>query len=368
MTTGMSLQRWKKLGQLDREISIYSKLAKKLDCIDIYTYGMNENHLLSEHKSLEVGVEKKSRFWARNIKSPRLHSYLNYCWNIYNLFAKRKYFNSIDILKTNQYRGSIFGVLIKKLYKKPLIVRMGWYHGHFKHPILRRKKVEEWVFNNADKVILTNELAKRYICDTYKIKSEDVAIIPNSIDTYLFSPCSHDKEYDVIYVGRLHKEKNLELLISALVLIKKPLKVLIVGDGDLEILKKIKAVNIHNIDYKKNVPNPELPNLLNKSRVFVLLSKYEGNPKTLLEAMSCSLPVIGNNASGISEIINDKETGLIVNNDPSELIKSIDKILNNNSFAKKLGENARQYIVENYNIDKIVNNEAQLIRSMLSNH
>jgi glycosyltransferase involved in cell wall biosynthesis len=116
------------------------------------------------------------------------------------------------------------------------------------------------------------------------------------------------------------------------------------------------------------VPNPELPNLLNKSRVFVLLSKYEGNPKTLLEAMSCSLPVIGNNASGISEIINDKETGLIVNNDPSELIKSIDKILNNNSFAKKLGENARQYIVENYNIDKIVNNEAQLIRSMLSNH
>ena len=118
MTTGLSLRQWKKLGQLDREIAIYSKLAKQLGRVAIYTYGANESYLLNKIKSLEVGIEKKSRFWKRNIKSPRLRSYLNYCWNIYNLFAKRRYFQSIDIIKTNQYRGSLFGVLLKKLYKK----------------------------------------------------------------------------------------------------------------------------------------------------------------------------------------------------------------------------------------------------------
>ena len=307
MTTGMSLHKWEKLGQLDREISIYSKLSEQIGQIDIYTYGRNESYMLKKIQTLDIGIEKKIKFLKQNHKSPRIQSYFNYLWNIYNLILKYKYFNTIDIVKTNQFSGSVFGILIKMIFNKPLIIRMGFYHGHFNNPTFRNRQIEKLVFKNCDRIILTNKLAKKYICTEYNISSDLVNVIPNSIDTDLFSPNTCNKEYDIAYIGRLQEVKNLELLKAALDLINEPLNLLIIGDGDMKILEKIKSVNSHDIDYYKWLPNYKIPNFLNKSKLFVLLSKYEGNPKALLEAMSCRLPVIGNNVPGISDIINSKK-------------------------------------------------------------
>jgi len=150
-------------------------------------------------------------------------------------------------------------------------------------------------------------------------------------------------------------------------LIKHQLKILIIGDGDLEILEKINMVKAHKVEHLKQVPNPKLPVLLNKSKIYVLLSKFEGNPKTLLEAMSCGLPVLGNNASGISDIIINNKNGLLINNDPHELKYSIESILSNEQLSQSLGKNARGYIIENFNIDKIKNEEVQLIKRLILN-
>jgi len=365
MTTGMSLKEWKKLGQLDREISIYSRLADKLGAVDIYTYNLNEKRLLKDHKKISIAVQKQSRFWKIKIKSARLNSYLNYVWNIFNLFNKKKIFKSIDIIKTNQFRGSIFGVVLKKLFKKPLLIRMGWYHGHFNNPKGIKKIIENWVFKNSDKIIVTNILAKKYICNSYKIKNDILTVIPNAIDTNIFSPMSCQKKFDIVYVGRLHEEKNLELLISALMIIDKPLKILIIGDGNREIIEKIKLIKVHSLKYINHVSNYELPALLNTAKLFVLLSKYEGNPKTLLEAMSCGLPVIGNNAPGISEIINHGENGYLLNNDVKELCKLIELIINNSTDADNIGKRARHYIKNNYNIEKIITRETKIIKTLL---
>lgn len=365
MTTGMSLREWEKLGQLDREILIYSRLADKLGAVDIYTYNLNEKTLLKSHQKISIGVQKESSFWKIRIKSTRLKSYLNYVWNIFNLFAKNKYFKSIDIVKTNQYRGSIFGVILKKLFKKPLLIRMGWYHGHFNSPIGIKKIIEKWVFKNSDKIIVTNILAKNYICDSYKIKNDILAVIPNAIDTNIFSPISCQKEFDIVYVGRLNEEKNLKLLISALKIIDKPLKILIIGDGDREILERIKLIKFHSLKYINHVSNFELPALLNKAKLFVLLSKYEGNPKTLLEAMSCGLPVIGNKAPGISDIITHNLNGLLIDNDPIQLKDVIKLILKDYQLADSLGRNARNYIVKNFKLEKIIKKESQIIRNLI---
>jgi len=368
MTTGMSLKHWKEIGQLEREISIYSMLADKLGYVDIYTYNLNEKGLLKSGQKLSIGVEKKSRFWKRRIKSTRLESYLNYCWNIFNLFVKSKYFKSIDIVKTNQYKGSLYGVILKKIFKKPLLVRMGWYHGHFNAPTGIKKALEKWVFKNSDKIIVTNILAKTYISDSYKIKKDILSVIPNAIDTNIFSPIACQKEFDIVYVGRLHKEKNLELLIGALKIIDKPLKILIIGDGDREIIERIKLIKIHSLKYIAHVSNYELPALLNKAKLFVLLSKYEGNPKTLLEAMSCGLPVIGNNAPGISEIINHGENGYLLDNNIKELCKLIELIINNSSDQNNIRKNARHYIQNNYSIEKIISKEAKIIKNIISDY
>ena len=366
MTTSMSLKKWKKLGQLEREISIYRKLAYKLGKVNIYTYGSNENSILNNERSIVIGAQKQSRLWRIKIKSARIRSYLDYCWNFYNLFAKHILFKSVDIIKTNQYRGSVFGVVIKKIYNKPLNVRMGWYHGHFKKLDRKKRIVEKWIFRNSDKIIITNKIAKEFICNSYNIKPESILVLPNSIDTDIFKPINSFKDIDIIYVGRLHEEKNLDLLFSSIKLIKRPLNILIIGDGDIKIFEKLLMINKHNVKNIRKVPNYDLPIYLNRSKIFVLLSKYEGNPKTLLEAMSCGLPVIGNNAPGISEIINDNDNGVLVDNNAIDLSKLIQLILKDSKFAEKLGINARLSIKENFHLEKIINKEVQMIKSILS--
>ena len=266
MTTGMSLRRWDNSGQLEREISIYSKLSREIGAIDIYSYGVKEEKYL-DCKTLHIGIDKKSPFWNIKFKSSRKTSYSNYIWNIYNLFTKSKYFSSLQAIKTNQFRGSIFGVIIKKIYRIPLIVRMGWYHTHFKVPSWKRVYLEKWVFGSSDLIIVTNILAKNYICKEYNISNSKVKVISNSIDTDSFKPQISSTIYDIIYVGRLHLEKNIDLIISAVSKIEQPLNVLIIGTGDSSILERFRELKRHTIQCYNRVPNTEIAGLLNMTSI-----------------------------------------------------------------------------------------------------
>lgn len=83
----------------------------------------------------------------------------------------------------------------------------------------------------------------------------------------------------------------------------------IIGDSTLK--RKIVSYIKEN-DIRANilglVKNNEMPGLLNKYPVYVIPSFWEGNPKTLLEAMSCGLAVIGSDAEGISDCISNGKT------------------------------------------------------------
>ena len=131
------------------------------------------------------------------------------------------------------------------------------------------------------------------------------------------------------------------------------LKLCLVGYGKLEnqIKNKIKELNIeNNITLITNGANPH--EYLAKSKIFVLPSKYEGFPITLIEAMNAGLPCIASRVGGIPDVINDNHNGLLISVDnKNELIASMNKLLNDNILCDEIIKNnlndVKKYDIKN---------------------
>ncbi|NQV89873.1 glycosyltransferase family 4 protein, partial [Candidatus Uhrbacteria bacterium] len=100
-----------------------------------------------------------------------------------------------------------------------------------------------------------------------------------------------------------------------------------------------------NVHFQGMIANEKLPAVLNACEAFILPSLYEGNPKVLLEAMSCGLPVIGTNVEGISSLIKDGETGLLCETSSESIAQTIQKLFADPHLRNQLGNTARAQIL-----------------------
>lgn len=107
------------------------------------------------------------------------------------------------------------------------------------------------------------------------------------------------------------EQKNLHNLFRAF--IKLPEYYLdIIGTGPLkDALKKEVDILGIKVNFLGLFPKNKIPEIMNQYRIFILTSYWEGNPKVLLEAMSCGIACIGTNVWGIKNIINHKENGYL---------------------------------------------------------
>lgn len=118
------------------------------------------------------------------------------------------------------------------------------------------------------------------------------------------------KDYDLIFVGRLSREKG---LLEFLDLLGQEVKVAIVGDGILRAEVELLASKNKNIAYLGFLPNNEVKTEIEKARFLLLPSLwYENNPVIVMESFSVGVPVIGSRIGGIPEIVTENETGFLL--------------------------------------------------------
>lgn len=125
------------------------------------------------------------------------------------------------------------------------------------------------------------------------------------IDLGIFKPTNVMKEYDVIFVGRLEKNKGIDLFIDAIK--EADLKAIIVGDGPLARNVKLKVKNeklsdsitIHG--WARDAR--EVAELMNKSKVLVTTSYNEGGPRVVLEALACGMPVVATRVGIVPDVV-----------------------------------------------------------------
>ena len=90
--------------------------------------------------------------------------------------------------------------------------------------------------------------------------------------------------------------------------------------------------------------------------VYALISGIDMSPLTLQEAQLMKKPVIATNVGGIPELMEDGETGLLIEKGNStELFEKLSLLLNNPEKSKEMGEKGRDFVKNNFNLDKICN-------------
>lgn len=359
-TFGVSLKMWNDTGMLDREIALYEELTDYFDRIILLTYGDEEDEIYADQ--LPKGVELLPRKCHTN----------DIIYSIFAPLIHRQTLQTADVVKTNQMLGSWTAILIKYLYSVSLVVRTGYvltdfYKRKGRHPILRAvaHMVEFLAYKTADAVLTSSHDGFEYVEERYQPPGIH-KVHPNYIETDIFTPSDREPSRDLCFVGRLAPQKNLFALFEALADLSYSLTV--VGEGDQrEELEEHALENDVNVTFEGTIPNHKLPELLIDHRVFILPSQYEGMPKSLLEAMSCGLPCIGTDVTGINEVLTHEDTGFLCNTDPVSLRTAITRVFADEKLRKRLGTSAREHILKTYSLDEVTSAEASVYDEILTN-
>lgn len=339
LTPNNSLEKWNARGQLSRELSFYDDFCRSAGLkLIIYSYGRNDRRFLKDHPHFEL--LQMFPWIPRNIPF-KLQNLIYYGAS---LVLYRKYFRRALISKTNQFRSARFGLLLKWFYRIPLVVRMGFYHSHFKKLSRMARLEEQLTFRTADRILTTSFEAGGFIEKTYGISPDKILCMCNAIDLKVFRPEEAEtaKDYDAVFVGRLEELKNIRLMLDAFR--GTELRFLLIGDGALRSLVRATAEESPNITWKDRVDNIELPRYLNRSRCFMLLSTHEGNPKALLEAMACGLPSIVSRVPGIRECIQDDVTGWFTGMNAAEIREKVRRLVADEQKAAEMGQSASRWV------------------------
>lgn len=197
---------------------------------------------------------------------------------------------------------------------------------------------------------------KTTIINYYKLKPNYVPIVFNGINISKFdrknnynlhSPCK------IIHVGRFQEQKNHMCIVETAKLLKeKNIKFILLGDGELK--KEIEGyAKKEKLDYLFDFVGivDDVNKYLYDSDIFILPSKWEGLPISVLEAMSAGLPIIASDVGGVGDLITTNENGILINPNAIELKNAITVLLCNKDLRQKIGVSAyrdsRLYSVSN---------------------
>ena len=107
---------------------------------------------------------------------------------------------------------------------------------------------------------------------------------------------------------------------------------------------------------------------MNQYHYYILPSKYEGMPKTLLEAMACSLVCIGTDVKGINEVIEDGVSGFLAKTtDTADIVDAIARAINYSS-PNTISQNARLLIKENFSLNSFQKKEMSIVNDLVGTH
>lgn len=175
----------------------------------------------------------------------------------------------------------------------------------------------------------------------------------------------------ILYIGRLDKEKKVNILIESLQYIKKslPYHVVIEGKGQQmeyleDLVRKLKLQN--KISFIGYIEENELTSLYALATVFVMPSTAELQSLVTMEAMALGLPVIGAKAGALPYLIKPDKNGFLFEPDNAiDLAQKLQQILENPLLQKKMSRQSLELIRE-HDINNIINKMEELYTKIIN--
>lgn len=325
-------------------------LAKEFKTVYVFSY--LDEKILDLPKNVEVIPNKL-----------KLHRYLyGFLMPIIN-FRKIAKCNSIRVYHLS---GTPPAIIAKILFSKKFFFNFAYDYEKFASIENKRFQLILFKILNllaiifAEKIFVANKNLLK------KLPRNKTVYLPNGVQTNFFMPQNKktkNKIPIILSVGRLEKQKNFESLIKAARGIR--VKLLIIGSGSQkEKLKELAQKMNVDLEIIEKVAYKNMPSIYSRSDIFVLPSVSEGSPKALLEAASCSLPIIGTKVEGILDIITPGENGILVDLNPDHIRHAISNLTKSPKAREKLGRNARTTVEKYYNLKNLLAKETAAMKQM----
>jgi len=253
------------------------------------------------------------------------------------------------------------------------------------HPLLEKSKymsnlydIQKFVLNYIDRLVfISNNARINFLSQNPTFEENRAGFIYNGIEDL-----SEEKKKEVEYLrmnakrdfiqlvcaGTINTRKGQEILVRAFAKAdekqREKLKIYFLGNGPqksyLEDLVIKLGISKHFV-FTGGVNNVD--QYLAESDIFILPSKDEGLPISIIEAMRVSLPIISTNVAGIPEMIDHEKNGLLTNPDENSMVKILNAIDKYN--WKEMGKISRGKYEDKFTLEKMINGYCSVIKQTL---
>ena len=337
------------------QILIISPTQKGIGGIAQHVSGLKKFLETNNHKVEIISSENTFIIPIKGLKNPSF---------MLSSFLKAKFKKNQDIVHAHNIPAAF---AMKNTSGKKILSLHGIFSQqidmiHGKTSGTLSKKYEIDALKWADAITVISKEAHEY----YTKLGFKTIQIPNAINLENL-PQDEDRRFkkQIIFVGRLSKEKGIETIMEISKKLPNDINLLIVGSGpESGKIKKLSETldNIHYLGYQTHENSIKL---IRGSDVLIQPSLHEGISTTLLEAMACKVPIIATNVGGNKELIKHGKTGMLIEpNNSKELLKLIDHFYSDQMLTQKIIEEAF-ITVKNYDWQQIGQQYMNLYNSLL---
>jgi glycosyltransferase involved in cell wall biosynthesis len=226
----------------------------------------------------------------------------------------------------------------------------------------------------ADCIVALNQQVSDELLEI-DVKPERVIHLPNGVEIEHIKPktdYSLEQKVTVTFVGRLHPQKGVAVLLSAFKKAREELPqfswcLQLIGEGSqrfkFETLAQQMSIE-KEVEFLGQVSDP-FP-LLGQSDIFVLPSRSEGMSNALLEALAHGLPCVVTDIAGNNDVIQHNENGLLVQlDDVNDLATALTSLATNQKLRERLGQQGLKIAQEKYSLDSVTNQYVTLYTNLL---
>ncbi len=218
------------------------------------------------------------------------------------------------------------------------------------------------IYNVVDNIFTDNRDVIKYILDLDGYNDEKkfkVHYQPVEIPEVEWSPRRDDGCFRILWASRISKQKQPEMVNKIAERLRERVSsrfiIDVYGSVDKEEYDKNPISSNENVMIRGGFSNfADIQ--ISDYDMFLYTSQYDGLPNILLEAAAAGLPIVSSNVGGISELIHNKESGILVDDCKSveQFVKAIKYIMNNKSKAKAFGREARACVKARHSFDKYI--------------
>lgn len=316
----------------------------------------------------------RNSFLSSWLKETRLHAKINQfdveaMGALWSLQKINEFMAGADLLEVNYPTESLIFPFLRKDIKK--IIR---FHGPWLPPLYAhfRGSIQE----HTDGYVTCSHWSKTEL--EKELQLSDITVLHNGVDVAAFKPRQPDLSmYDgphdplLLKVGtaaRLSKAKGIDVLFQAAKALKGMAEFFVAGPAEKDFEEELRRYGSHpHFHLLGPLPNHKMPDFYNFLDCFVLPSRFETFPISLLEVMACGKPVIASRVGGIPEIVIHGASGILVPpQDAGALQEALQSIIRDRALRAALGSAARARVLRHFTLERMADESKAYYENLIS--